>query len=323
MSNCQPDDDVKFQDDVVIGENKYRYDGHYLRIKIQTEGQYAQGWKIHQKCSTQKELDSAWEQLISRGNNLCKSVQSVDKNQSHSVPSVVKQLAEPESHQLATQLTDQYKRAISGTRDILVFGAMMLQLGGMLNQRGPNRDADATGPNAKGLGLKGWIEEHCPAINYETARSFCNLARGLVENLAIPPKIDVARLLSAPEDQLTKHEANIRTKVDEFIAGKSKRQLEFDFSIRKPQAKPVGAPKGNQNALKEGTEEQQSIDDLVSIVSERLGNALRVIEFDIQQKTIAFFRVDAIRLLESDLRKMADDVHTLLEEKMKPVQKPF
>jgi hypothetical protein len=256
------------------------------------------------------------ESHISRREKLSHSVSSV--------PSVVKHSAESESQQLATQLTDQYRKAISGTRDILVFGAMMLQLGGMLNQRGPDRDSDATGPKAKGLGLKGWIEEHCPEINYATAYSFLNLARGLVENLAIPPKVDVARLLSAPEDQLTKHEANIRTKVDEFIAGKSKRQLEFDFSIRKPQAKPVGAPKGNQNALKEGKEkQQQDIDTLVSVVSERLGNALRVIEFDIQQKTIAFFRVDAIRLLESDLRKMADDVHALLDEKMKPVQKPF
>ena len=254
--------------------------------------------------------------------NLCKSVQSVDKNQPHSVssvPSVVKQSADPESQQLATQLTDQYRKAIAGTRDILVFGAMMLQLPSILSrQNAPNQHTP------KENTLKGWIEEHCPEINYATAYSFLNLARGLVENLAIPPKVDVARLLSAPEDQLTKHEANIRTKVDEFIAGKSKRQLEFDFSIRKPQAKPVGAPKGNQNALKEGKEkQQQDIDTLVSVVSERLGNALRVIEFDIQQKTIAFFRVDAIRLLESDLRKMADDVHALLDEKMKPVQKPF
>ncbi|MDD2301879.1 MAG: hypothetical protein PHG30_04915, partial [Eubacteriales bacterium] len=81
--------------------------------------------------------------------------------------------------------------------------------------------------------------------------------------------------------------------------------------------------KGNQNARKEGTEEQQSIDDLVSDVSERLGDAMHVIEVEIQQQTIAFFRVDAIRLLESELRRMADDVHTLLDNKMKPIQKPF
>jgi hypothetical protein len=236
---------------------------------------------------------------------------------------VVKQSAEPESQQLATQLTDQYRKAISGTREILLFGAMMLQLGGMLNQRGPDRDSDATGPNAKGLGLKGWIMQHCPEINYETARSFYNLARGLVETFAISPKIDVARLLSAPVTELSKHHASLRAKVEDFIAGKSKRQLEFDFSIRKPQPKQVGAPKGNQNARKEGTEEQQSIDDLVSDVSERLGDAMHVIEVEIQQQTIAFFRVDAIRLLESELRRMADDVHTLLDNKMKPIQKPF
>ncbi|MDD4737558.1 MAG: hypothetical protein PHP44_15775 [Kiritimatiellae bacterium] len=168
--------------------------------------------------------------------NLCKSVQSVDKK-----------TAESESQQLATQLTDQYRKAISGTHEILLFGAMMLQLGGMLNQRGPNRDAVATGPGAKGLGLKGWIEEHCPEINYFTARSFYNLARGLVETLAIPAKMDLPLLLSSPVDQLSKHDANIRAKVDEFLSGKSKRQLEFDFGIRAPKPHHPG---GNVQLVK-------------------------------------------------------------------------
>lgn len=154
-----------------------------------------------------------------------KSVQSVDKKPA--APA----LPDP-SQQLATQLTDQYRKAISGTRDILLFGAMMMQLGGMLNQRGNNRDADANGPNAKGLGLKGWIEEHCPEINYRTAQSFYHLARGLVETFALPAKLDLSRLLSAPVDDLSKSDASLRAQLDDFIEGKSKRQLEFDFGIR-------------------------------------------------------------------------------------------
>ncbi|MDD4737559.1 MAG: hypothetical protein PHP44_15780, partial [Kiritimatiellae bacterium] len=44
---------------------------------------------------------------------------------------------------------------------------------------------------------RSWIEEHCPEINYFTARSFYNLARGLVETLAIPAKMDLPLLLSS------------------------------------------------------------------------------------------------------------------------------
>ncbi len=225
---------VKFMDDICIGDSKYRYDGHYMQIKIQSEGKYAHGWKIHQKFSTKKELNAAWKLVLAESAqsdpNLRQYVQSVDKKPAKPT------LPDP-SKQLATQLTDQYKRAISGTRDILLFGAMMMQLGGMLSRKGGEWQS---GPGVKGTGLKGWIEEHCPEINYKTARSFYNLARGLAETFALPAKVDLSRLLTAPVEDLSETDASYRTQLDDFLIGKSKRQLEFDFGIRAPVQKLGG-----------------------------------------------------------------------------------
>lgn len=131
------------------------------------------------------------------------------------------------SYEVAAQLTDQYRKAVAGTREVLVFGAMMMHLKVVLS-----RQNNSHGPQTKGDGLKGWIEENCPLINYKVAYGFYNLARGLQEALSIPLGTDIHRLLTAPKDSLSKKESKIREQIDGAISGKSARQLEFDFGIR-------------------------------------------------------------------------------------------
>ena len=136
--------------------------------------------------------------------------------------------------QIAAQLTDQYRKAIAGTREVLVFGAMMMSLGSFLSSQ--NAPAGNNQYTPREDTIKGWLEEFCPSINYKVAYGFYKLAKGLREALAIPMDTDVHRLLTAPEKSLSKKEAKIRALIDGAIDGKSARQLEFDFGIRKARA---------------------------------------------------------------------------------------
>ena len=136
-----------------------------------------------------------------------------------------------EEIQRAIQLTDQYRKAISGTREVLIFGAMMCELCSFLQlQKAPSGNNQYT---PKGDTVKGWIEENCPSINYNTAYKFYELAKRLREALSIPLATNIHRLLTAPVEALSKKEATIRAEMDGAIDGKSARQLEIDFGIRK------------------------------------------------------------------------------------------
>lgn len=140
----------------------------------------------------------------------------------------------PADLQIAEQLQDQYRKAVAGTREILIFGSMMMQVGSFLElQKAPSGNNQFT---PKANTIKGWIEEFCPSINYNTAYGFFRLANGLREALAIPIDTDIHHLLTAPEASLSKKEAKIREQIDGAIDGKSARQLEFDFGIRRARA---------------------------------------------------------------------------------------
>ena len=184
----------------------------------------------------------------------------------------------PAEVQIAAQLQDQYRKAISGTREILIFGSMMMQLGSLLSsQKALNGNNQFT---PRDNTLKGWIETNCPSINYNVAYSFYNLAKGLREALSIPLTTDIHRLLTAAPAALSKKEAKIRELIDGAIDGKSARQLEFDFGIRKARTTPAamgGAREGAGRKPHSLTREQLEIDCFFS--KEALGAlAVNVLE---------------------------------------------
>lgn len=167
----------------------------------------------------------------------------------------------PAEVQIAAQLQDQYRKAVAGTREVLVFGAMMMQLGASLELQIRH------GGNHEGRTLKDWIETNCPSINYKTAHGFYTLAKGLREALEIPVTTDIHRLLTAAPADLSKREAKIRAEIDNAIAGKSARQLEFDFGIRKARAALPslgGAREGAGRPARSLTREQEQAEAIFS-----------------------------------------------------------
>ena len=82
------------------------------------------------------------------------------------------QLATP-TPTIAAALTTQYQAVVAATgqmlREAVKFGAMLMELETIVgkSQGGRNTDGD---------GIKGWLAEHCPEINYSTAIVYKNLA---------------------------------------------------------------------------------------------------------------------------------------------------
>ena len=74
---------------------------------------------------------------------------------------------------IAGALTTQYKTVVAATgqmlREAVKFGAMLMELETIVGKA-------QHGPNGAGDGIKGWLAEHCPEINYSTAIVYKNLA---------------------------------------------------------------------------------------------------------------------------------------------------
>ena len=104
----------------------------------------------------------------------------------------------PSPEDIAT-LTTQYRKAVNGLYEAYRFGQMLMAVKSRIEAPSP-RDAAcgtarwqehggavaAPGWNA-GTGLKAWLAEHCPEINYSTARRFLTIAEKTNAALAAAP----------------------------------------------------------------------------------------------------------------------------------------
>lgn len=80
----------------------------------------------------------------------------------------------PAAQALSFQFSKVSKAAGAATREMVVFGAMLEQVDdGLTRNRYNNADKGAT------ASLKSWLEENCPEINYQTAKSYQRAAEGV------------------------------------------------------------------------------------------------------------------------------------------------
>ena len=90
------------------------------------------------------------------------------------VPAVVPEVVPMEATSgVAQQLTTQYRAVVVATglmlREAVKFGAMLMELEAIVGKSHAGRDS-------AGEGVKGWLAENCPEINYFTAVGYKNLA---------------------------------------------------------------------------------------------------------------------------------------------------
>jgi len=151
-------------------------------------------------------------------------------------------------------LTAQYHKALEGLYEAYAFGAMLLRLKIHL-ENAPEAQVDQVSsqpiensnnhravshvrtPGEKGiiqthggailgggwnagLGLKGWLAEHCPEIHYKTAMRFLSLAEATQRALAPMPGEDDEDAEGTPTPWQPSEES-----VRAYLAGKSQRQV--------------------------------------------------------------------------------------------------
>ena len=119
----------------------------------------------------------------------------------------------PSPEDIAT-LTTQYRKAVNGLYEAYRFGQMLAQVKARLEQftsdatcgtasgitvQGANGGTLNPGWNA-GTGLKAWLAEHCPEINYSTARRFLAIAEKTNAALAAAPALVDSRQGAASRD---------------------------------------------------------------------------------------------------------------------------
>jgi hypothetical protein len=152
-------------------------------------------------------------------------------------------------------VTAQYKRAVAGALEMVRFGAMLVEIDTSLTRETRNgciQDGDT---------LKGWLEAHCPDVNYKTAMRFKALAEGVQRSCNVPAKVPLS--LAMPKDDGTfnipdespipfQKLKRLQQEVWALVEGKSARQLQFAFAAA--EAAPKG---GDRRSDKKLTEEEK------------------------------------------------------------------
>lgn len=154
---------------------------------------------------------------------------------------------------MGQQLTAQFAKAITATRDVVVFGAMML--------KARERVVSAGGRDSKGEGFKAWLETHAPEVakSRSTAYRFMALAEGVQEEFRLGKKADLTLLLTEPADELTPSLRKKQGDILAFLEGRSQRQLLLALGGDKAPKKKVTRH-----------EEELSAEEEMALVTERL-----------------------------------------------------
>lgn len=129
--------------------------------------------------------------------------------------------------EIGKQLTAQYHRAVSGMREVLIFGAMLMQVENNVSARGhiPLRG----GRDMKGGGLKAWLAKHTPEINRSTAYRFLGVTKAIaaeyntIVGTRTAKKYTLHDLVLAEPAQLPAPIAAKQLELFDYVAGTSQR----------------------------------------------------------------------------------------------------
>lgn len=125
--------------------------------------------------------------------------------------------AHADTASVALVLTSGWNRAQAGLVEIIRFGATLLAVREWLeNSYSPaENNSPKRGPGA--YGLKGWLADHCPDINYKTAYGYMMAAAGLRREAKLAD--DVPLLVMMGEDPVPEARAEkLRKRVQRILA---------------------------------------------------------------------------------------------------------
>ena len=149
------------------------------------------------------------------------------------------------------EVDQAWNLALGGLRNIVCFGAMLMELETNLTRENGAKKSDP----GYGGGLQSWLSANCPGVNYKTAMRFKSLASaaliGTGESLHSPDAIgpgEVPHLLGSDQRAITMNddERLKRTALERFLEGKSQRDV---FAALRGPGRPRGIPGGQRRAL--------------------------------------------------------------------------
>lgn len=123
---------------------------------------------------------------------------------------------------VALVLTDGWSRAQAGLVEIIRFGATLLAVREWLegSYSLPENNSPKRGPGAHGL--KGWLEDHCPDINYKTAYGYMCAAAGLRREAKLADDVPLLAMMGedpVPEAQAEKLRKRVQRILSESTLG--------------------------------------------------------------------------------------------------------
>jgi hypothetical protein len=169
----------------------------------------------------------------------------------------------PEDALKGQQLTEQYHRATGGMKEVLIFGAMMMQLRELhpeLAQKGGDRRSKST-VDFERVTLRDWLHSHAPEVKYATAQRFLAVTQSVATDYAqiVGPKaakaMPLPELVTTPAKQLDEHMQSKQLELFEWVNGTSQKSWLDKFMPRKlnhpPKPTKASAAKRKANAADE------------------------------------------------------------------------
>lgn len=203
---------------------------------------------------------------------------------------------------MGVQLTAQYKRAVSGMREVLIFGAMLKQVENSLSNVDTLsvRGRPQTGHGIAGGGLKGWLEANAPEISRPTALRFLGVTEAIAEEYMqivgakVAKAYDLPSLVLADASTLDAHAALKQGELFDYVAGTSQRSWLDRY-------KPAPEPGGGYHPKKQLT--LPEADELARMQANTAFKAIHRALWDVEhtRKASIAFLPDMSRDLEAQM----------------------
>lgn len=173
--------------------------------------------------------------------------------QPETIPNSEFRIANSDDTVVGKQLTDQYKLAVSGMREVLIFGCMLMQVENTLSNvdKVSARGKAMTGNGVKGGGLKGWLETYAPEISRATAYRFLGITKAIsgeyqqIVGKQVAKQFALPDLVLAPADALPPDAQLKQGELFSYVAGTSQRSwLDVYAEKEKPEKKTPASGAG-------------------------------------------------------------------------------
>ncbi len=226
------------------------------------------------------------------------------------------------------QLTTQYHRATGGMKEVVIFGAMMMQLREEHPEMTKRGNPDAANAKKKDqlstrgqlidsnapLPLSKWLETYAPEVKRTTALRFLHVTESIAEKYAeivgakVAKAMPLPKLVTAAASDLPKGFEAKQLELFEFVNGTSQRSWLDMFSPESPQKR------GHKTKVNQGNDKPKpkTAAELAKDAEEEMTTILNLID--------AWFVAGHHTRVEAETRTTADAVMSEAIKKIRAVK---